>query len=329
MKFRKFNSIENTYRSGYIDRIRFKGLSGGEWVAREKIHGANFSFHCDGGEVRTAGRNNFVDGTFFTSYHLDKYKPIIQELYTTLVMDGYLKPGDILRIYGEIFGGDFFGKTTKDHKKIQGGMNYHPEVEFCAFMTIIEMDEGEHVLSDSELESIVGAAGIPLAPVLARGSFEDLLVLDNDFPSLVPAAFGLEVPEGERAQCEGFVLSPAVPVIFNDGGMLLLKSKNEKFSEKKKTSSPKPPIELSEEDQAKADAVMALINTARLESVASKEGGVSWEAFGKIAGLLVQDAVEEYEKDEDLKSTDLWKAIKKSIMREAQEVTRQYIKENS
>ena len=41
--FKKYNSLENHYNNKFIEKIRLQGFTSGEWVAREKIHGTNFS----------------------------------------------------------------------------------------------------------------------------------------------------------------------------------------------------------------------------------------------------------------------------------------------
>lgn len=63
MEFKKFSSLENTYRQNLIDKVQYEGKDGGAWIVTEKIHGANFSFWCDGIEVKTASRTQFVYGT--------------------------------------------------------------------------------------------------------------------------------------------------------------------------------------------------------------------------------------------------------------------------
>lgn len=51
MEFVKFSSLENTYRTNLLEKIQYEGKDGGLWMATEKLHGANFSFWCDGTEV--------------------------------------------------------------------------------------------------------------------------------------------------------------------------------------------------------------------------------------------------------------------------------------
>lgn len=42
--FKKYNSIENSYRQKFLNYIVEQGKAAGEWTVSEKVHGANFSF---------------------------------------------------------------------------------------------------------------------------------------------------------------------------------------------------------------------------------------------------------------------------------------------
>ena len=134
---------------------------------------------------------------------------------------------------------------------------------------------------------------IPLCPEVGRDTLYNLLKVDNNFPSLVPAQFGLTIPEGKHSQSEGFVIRPL------DGEKYI------KFSQ-----------------------FSVYFNTPRLESVLSKLGEFTWKDFAKIAGLLVVDAKEEFEQDNDilLKDGDFWNKAKKSISDLSGEVVREHLK---
>ncbi len=44
MNFRKYNSIENSYQSSFIEKIIQNGFENETYVVQEKVHGANLSF---------------------------------------------------------------------------------------------------------------------------------------------------------------------------------------------------------------------------------------------------------------------------------------------
>ena len=60
MKFTKYSSIENHYRTEFIERIRMEGMDGGKWIATEKIHGANFSIWVNASRTRIAKRTGLL-----------------------------------------------------------------------------------------------------------------------------------------------------------------------------------------------------------------------------------------------------------------------------
>src|SRR3990167_3357307 len=114
MEFQKFSSLENTYRQNLIDKVQYEGKDGGLWIATEKLHGANFSFWCDGTEVKVASRTQFVDGTFFNCQAvINKYQDKVMSLWEVLS-----KTEDwtdlTLVIYGELFGGNIQKEVEYD-----------------------------------------------------------------------------------------------------------------------------------------------------------------------------------------------------------------------
>lgn len=120
MEFKKFSSLENTYRQNLIDKVQYEGKDGGVWVATEKIHGANFSFWCNGDEVKVASRSQFVDGTFYNCQSvINRYA----EGILTWCQEKNVK--DFV-VYGELYG-DGIQKEVKYGQK-----------DFAAFDIVIE-----------------------------------------------------------------------------------------------------------------------------------------------------------------------------------------------
>ena len=44
VKFKKFSSLENSYRENFIHKIREQGYENEKYIITEKLHGANYSF---------------------------------------------------------------------------------------------------------------------------------------------------------------------------------------------------------------------------------------------------------------------------------------------
>ena len=61
MEFKKYSSIENTYRKAEIDYIRQNAFDRGDFIIEEKVHGSNFAFYYDGTEIKCAKRTQFID----------------------------------------------------------------------------------------------------------------------------------------------------------------------------------------------------------------------------------------------------------------------------
>merc|ERR1712146_591362 len=90
MLFKKYSSIENSYRKKFIEKLIYEDKTGGEWIVTEKIHGSNFSLWIDRtvlGEIdiRVGKRSGFIEeaemSKFFRSDIIfEKYKNNMIEL---------------------------------------------------------------------------------------------------------------------------------------------------------------------------------------------------------------------------------------------------------
>lgn len=334
--FSRYGSLVNHYVEKFLTSMMTNGVDGGEWVGTEKIHGANFQFWTDGNEIWVGKRSGIIgDGqNFFSSFKLEKYFPDVKVVYENLVTSGIIENGDIMGIYGEIFGGSFFGQQDPGSKAVQGGMNYHPSTEFAAYdIMVFPIDGEEYVLSYLEMLEMIDK-NIPVCPEVARGSLYDLLKLDNNFQSLVPAAFGLEIPEGKWAQSEGLVIRPLDGEHFIKGGRCIIKSKNEVFNERggktRNAGEKTADLKMTEEEEKLYMEFSKYFNQARLESVLSKFGEVQWRDFATVNGKLIQDAKEEFESDFDIKLRDgeFWGKAQKHINNLSGEVTREHFKKH-
>lgn len=341
MQFTKYNSLENHYKEAYINKVVLQGKSEGTWIATEKVHGANFSFWynpVDG--IRTARRSGFIDpleGAFFSSFKLDKYFPEVINTHQGMVDSGMIQAEDTIVIYGEIFGGDFFGEKVQGSAQVQAGVNYHPGTEFMAFdLKVIDVVTGIETYLAFDTFATVLSERIPMVPVIAIGTFDEVMGTDNEFQSVVPGEFGLEAPADQDNTAEGYVMRPLlVEKHLKNGSRIIIKSKNIKFSEvargKTGRKKDKDVLKMSEQSQKIFQTFSLYLTENRVNNVISKEGEVQWKDFSRIAGLLMKDAVEEFDGDypgQTLKSTvgDDWKAFSKFAGATSQEITREVFK---
>ena len=303
MEFRKFSSLENSYRQNLIDKTQYEGKDGGLWIATEKLHGANFSFWCDGKEVKVASRSQFVDGTFYNCQAvINKYSDAVMNLFN--VLQGEHKE---LVIYGELFGGNV-------QKEVEYG-----EKDFRAFDITLDGVVQTKLNQRAWCEGV----GILSAPFIHSGTFTECLALSNTFKStLTPEGY-----EGEN-KSEGLVIEPVEPNWFNNGSRIYFKNKTESFSERQ--AKPKQVFELSDEESELLNEMLEYNTPQRVSNVISKIGTVTNKDFGKILGLTTQDLLEEYtketERDPKMIAESNWKAFLKLLQSEVgKEVRSQFV----
>lgn len=306
MEFQKFSSLENTYRQNLIDKVQYEGKDTGLWMATEKIHGANFSFWCDGTEVKTASRTQFVDGTFYNCQAvINRYTQAVLDLFR--VIKGNHKQ---LVIYGELFGGNV-------QKEVEYG-----EKDFCAFDLTLD----GVVQSKLKQRAWCEGVGILNAPLMGSGTFAECLALSNTFKSML-------TPEGypEENTSEGLVIEPVEPSWFNNGSRIYFKNKTEGFSEKNRTPKEKKVFALSEDESDLLNELLIYNTQQRVSNVISKIGAVTNKDFGRILGLTTQDILEDFtketERDPKKEAEDNWKDFLKLLQAEVGKTVReQFVK---
>ena len=293
MQFKKFSSLDNTYRTNLIEKVVEEGIPTDDWIVTEKVDGANFSFWCDGQQVNVASRNQFVDGTFYGC------QEVVDEIAPKILAFCSDNNTQIV-IYGELYGDG-----------IQKRVNYGKK-SFVAF-DVHCVSSGTPVDKEFAID-LCERIGILFAPVLFRGSFEECLAVTNTFKSLL-------TPEGYDGAniAEGVVIEPVNPAWFRNGSRVYFKNKSEKFSEKKEEHKVKvaQELSLSEASQSVLHNLTSYVTESRVVSVISKIGKVGTKDFQRILGLTVQDAIEDYEKDTEAGVKDVcgdeWKSVLKML----------------
>jgi Rnl2 family RNA ligase len=285
--FSKYSSLENTYRQKVINYVTDQGLSDGRWTVSEKVHGANFSFLWNGeGDVEIAKRTAKIKegDSFYDCWAVyDMYDQKIQDLYNHLCT-----PGDNLQVYGELFG-----------PGIQKEVWYGDSKNFFAFDIKIN---GSYLNVEAKNDLFEKFEFI-YAKTLFIGSFKECLEHSNEFDSIVPSYLGLDIKEDNV--CEGVVIVPDEVKHFGNGGRVVLKNKNDKFSEKAGQRKSKGPKTVREEFKFSEHALELFeiaeqyVCEARLRNVLSKVGEVSDKMFGKILGLFTKDVLEDFIKENE------------------------------
>jgi Rnl2 family RNA ligase len=303
MKHIKYASIENTYRQQFLDLIEEEGKDSGEWVVTEKVHGGQFSIYYDGSEIQASTRTAFLtdDMDFFNWRKvLADNRDKVVKLYE-LIGKKY-KNTSMIIVYGELFGGSYPHPDVpkvKTAKRLQKGVHYHPDNLFYAFDIRVDA----RYLNVDECGELFEQVDIFYAKPIFRGSLEECLKHPNQFPSKISQWLGL--PPIEDNVAEGIVIKPVEPGFLDIGERLILKSKNEKFEErkakKKRPKKQKEEVTLSQTGERLLQELEALVTENRLQNVLSKRGEMPYPVppnyFGDIMKEFSLDILEEFNKD--------------------------------
>lgn len=324
MKFNRYSSIENSYRTKFLNKINELDVSKEEFIVTEKIHGSNFSVWYDGSEFEFAKRSQFLKSDNFFNYQeaMKEVMPRIRKLYLAIKRDW--KTAGTISIYGELFGGHYPHKDVEKlpFKQIQKGVAYTNQIGFYAFDLFIDGSLQEIDFANKYFEEV----NLFHAKTLFRGSLDDCLKYPNDFQSTIPALFGL--PEIEDNVCEGVVIKPNKPLFLYSGSRIIIKNKNEKWTEKSNVKREKKVINLTEDEQKILDVYLSFITENRLKNVISKVGLVTQKDFGKLMGLFQKDAYDDFIKDNSKEYLDLDKDKQGKIKREFGKTCAELIRKN-
>jgi len=296
--FKKYNSIENTYRDEFILRVKGHNFDDKEYVILEKVHGANLSYYTnDGQQFYAAKRSGQVkpDEQFYNCQAiLEQILPNLKAIWTDLKTEN--DNLEQLTIFGEVIGGSYPHPEVKRNPKalkVQKGIFYSPDNVFFAFDIVIN---AHHYLDTDKATELFEKHDLLHAPILFRGSLEACLNHPNDFDSNVPTQLGL--PQISPNIVEGVIIKPLKTLYMNNGTRVIMKNKNEKWSEKstfKKDIEPAEP--LPEKVLKLQEAIATYVTENRLNNVLSKEGEVTHKDFGRILGLFNKDVIEDFNKD--------------------------------
>jgi Rnl2 family RNA ligase len=326
MKFMKYSSIENSYRKKFIDIVKtYHGKE--EYICQEKIHGANFSVWMTPDEVKFAKRSGFIkEGENFYN-HKEVYKRnkvAFGKLFEAVVTK--YKTNEFV-VYGEICGGSYPHpdiERVATAKKVQKGISYSQNNEFAGFDIKID---GEF-LPVLEADKLMRDAGLLVAPIIAKGNIYDCLAFNTEFNSMLPTQ--LLLPTLEKNIVEGIVIKPNEAKYLPNGNRVIIKKKNEKFSEKEK----KEDIPLTLEQLKELEVVRTIFNEVapyitenRLRNVISKIGTVTPKDFGKLLGGLNKDVLEDFNKDSDL-LINVEKDVKRKVNKMVNGASAKIIRDN-
>lgn len=300
MDFKKYNSIENSYQLDFLNEIKEQGFNNQEFVVQEKVHGANICFITDGKQIISAKRTELIldDENFYNAKNIQvRYESKILQLFK-IISEKYSNVSQIT-VFGELFGGVYPHKEVNKIDSaviVQKGIYYSPENDFYAFDILINK---EQYLDTDTINILFENIGFLYAKTLFRGSLVDCLNYPNNFQSQISKWLGL--PDLKQNICEGVVIRPLTPCFFRNGSRVLIKNKNEKWTENNNFIDKdilklllKQQENLSDDAQILCEEIMKYITESRLLNVISKIGTVTQKDFGKLLGLYCKDVLEDF-----------------------------------
>ncbi|MFJ8017033.1 RNA ligase family protein [Streptomyces sp. NPDC096339] len=187
-----------------------------EWVASEKVHGANFAVVCDGAGARPAKRRELLGESglddFFGVGRIWPALAVAAERCAAALRRTYgTGPSAPVTVYGELAGGRYPHPdvpASPGTEPVQTGVWYAPGLLWLPFDATVETAGGAtRWVADRALREAAGAAGLHCAPLIARGTLARVQERTPVFPTRVPALLGLPELPGNLA--EGLVIKPA------------------------------------------------------------------------------------------------------------------------
>lgn len=332
MNFVKYPSLENHTNSKFIEKcFDAVNMAGGNmmvpFVAREKIHGTNFSVIITKDSIQAAKRSGPITETekFFG------YEDLMAELHDIWVDIQQLvirNDWKSLQIFGEYAGGTIQKEVNYGEKSFYAfdilvdAPNFERDDlsigELCDPIAYneIQLLGGETFLNkvsnaivnngwwtDIAVEQFCDHFGIKIAPLILRGYLDDMLKLPVEFNSIVPTLTWdnmyqvHEQPKPTDNIAEGLVIKPNRPMWLPNGSRLAIKYKTDAFKEKGKGKAPKIPVPLPEADLELLSKFSEFATAARVRNVCSHIGEIDTKMFGKVLGLTMKDIFDEAERE--------------------------------
>lgn len=279
IKFKRYPSIENSYREKYINNWVKKSpeLIFEEFVIVEKVHGANFQILIEPHNVQFAKRSTLLD-PHETFYGYQEVMGETEDLITTLQHWVTQQKQDSIRVYGELFGAN-----------IQKGVDYGEKKRFLAF----DIEVNDVLMSQKYMLELFKELNLThhLVPVLdiVKG-LEEALNYNTKFDTLLM--------DKDDNISEGVVIKPYNNVYsFEDGSPFYLKKKNKEFIQRAKQQIAKTDNHSDEYVQVR-ELYKEYLTENRVTGIFSQHGEIQEPSqMGEYIKLVMDDAREDFLKD--------------------------------
>ena len=307
-KYKKYNSIENTYREVFVNKIysQYPSANHMKWAITEKIHGTNIQISYDGKNTLIGGRthNIEVEEKYYNIQTLStQYFYNVQQLFVT-VKDTLKADIEKVIVFGELFGGSYPHKEVKkDNKatKVQKGVWYCPHNDIIFFdIYCIYKDGSGQYLPVVTFEDLMEKVKLPFQKSVVVNSLEEALNYPNNELSQVYKRYDL--PALEDNIREGVVIKPYLEDLWLGQSRVILKNKNERFAEK--SHEKKVNLDVTENYSEQLKKVLAEIEPYctenRMRNVISHIGEITLQDIGKVIGMTNKDVLDDFNKETGL-----------------------------
>ncbi|ESS63930.1 REL2 [Trypanosoma cruzi Dm28c] len=253
--FERYTEIENS-NERRMSALKACGMFDDEWIATEKVHGANFGIYSIEGEktIRYAKRSGIMPPTeHFFGYHM--LVPQLQQYITVtreMLCDKLQKKLHTVLINGELFGGKYDHPSLQKTRKTvmvagkprtitavqtDSFPQYSPDLHFYAFdIKYKETNEAEYVTLtfDEATELFKRVPGLLYARAIIRGPMSKVAAFDVEhFVTTIPPLVGMGNYPLKGNWAEGLVVKHAKRGTpgFDPKGLTILKFKCTAFQE--------------------------------------------------------------------------------------------------
>lgn len=287
MKFRKYNSIENTYQNRFIEKSFYALDWYDDFIVQEKIHWANFSFYVSSDWIVCWKRTSILSDNekFFD------WESVLKDNEARLLALQVDIWKDII-VYWELF-----------WWWVQKWIFYSDKKQFYAFDIFVDWE----YLSVDECNNYFNTYWFLYAYTLFRWTLDACMWYDIKHNSIIQQDIWEVNFDDWQNIMEWIVIRPNITKYTNQWERIIFKKKNEIFLEKK------PPNSISF-DTSSFIEYEQYINTNRLNSLISKIWAIEdKKEIQKYAWLLVSDI----EKDIMKEWKELSKQAKKYIFQKS------------
>ncbi len=295
-----------------------------QWVATEKIHGANFSIHIsidiDATRKTPTKKIQFAKRKEMLQWEDDffNYQTLTQDLSVHSiclfeVLEDYFLAKNIfldkLIIYGELCGGEYPHPEVEKYahlQAIQTGVYYANDIQFFVFDVRVFTKDGIFYLDYKDFLYFLKQTNFHIAPHFLVDKLHKILQFDLDIPTQVPQLLGLPALSTPNF-IEGIVIKPYQHSVLgeenaeNPRPIFKLKRKefleNPAYQEAKKWEKNTPENIFWQDVDFWVTEILPYLNKNRLQNTISKLGNTqntNAEQHKERAIHWVKDALESF-----------------------------------